>query len=562
MGRHRDAGPRGNPLGRWLEAIAYVTGLPMYAWRIGLRYLLSKKRSTVSVITVVAVGAVALGVGALLAVLSITSGFQDAFRAKVLGVNAHVLVLKYGLDFEEYRDVIAQALDQPEVAGAGPFVINEMMLAKGDRLSNVLVKGVDPDAMPEVLDLPEQITRGSLSGLRVSGRSPPVEALGSDPPGSLDEYLREQSAAWDREHGGGVSRPPSETVSGPGAGDGDGDDGDPEHPTSEVEDGTHTGPLPEVDVPTLEEAETVLSQWQSDDLADDAFYDRLFDEEQAEDRRRSEAEVATESLPGIVVGATLARNLDVQLGDRVRVISPLTGIDTSLWAPEARTPRSSEFRVIAIFEAGFQEYDTRLVYVDLFEAQHFLQQGDTVTGVELRLHELERAPAVAERIELQLGGRSFSHHGLGGAQPQSLYRAGDPEGRTVDCDRDDHRGGRLLRDRHPHHGGSRKAAGDRYPQSDGCPRSGDLGDLHDSRHRHRPRRYVVGPPRGWGSGVVPAAVPIPLGPQSVFDRPPSRSGKCHRVCHHHRGCPSHLLRRDALPELVGRTTASGGWRSL
>ena len=378
----------------------------MYAWKIGLRYLLSKKRSTVSVITVVAVGAVALGVGALLAVLSITSGFQDAFRAKVLGVNAHVLVLKYGLDFEEYRDVIAQALDQPEVAGAGPFVINEMMLAKGDRLSNVLVKGVDPDAMPTVLDLPEQVTEGSLSGLRVAGRLPPVETAGSDPPGSLDAYLREQSESWDLEHGAATEVPspprpaePADSHSVPDRNRASDDDSS--------SNGELRGPLPNVSVPTLDEAQAVLNGWQNDDLPDDEFYDRLFDEQEAQERRAAEAEVTTDSLPGIVVGATLARNLDMEVGDRVRVISPLTGIDTSLWAPEARTPRSSEFRVIAIFEAGFQEYDTRLVYVDLFEAQHFLQQGDTVTGVELRLHELERAPEMAERIENQLGGGPF-----------------------------------------------------------------------------------------------------------------------------------------------------------
>src|SRR6188508_3356917 len=99
-----------------------------YALSIGLRYLRSKKRATVSVISVIAVTGVALGVGALLSVVSITSGFQDEFRDKVLGVNAHVLVLKYGLNFNEYRDVVERAMRLPEVSGAAPFIINEMML--------------------------------------------------------------------------------------------------------------------------------------------------------------------------------------------------------------------------------------------------------------------------------------------------------------------------------------------------------------------------------------------------------------------------------------------------
>ncbi|MBC7173254.1 MAG: ABC transporter permease, partial [Polyangiaceae bacterium] len=64
-----------------------------YALQIGIRYLRSKKRRTVSVITFISITGVALGVAALLSVLSITSGFQQEFRSKVLGVNAHVLVM-------------------------------------------------------------------------------------------------------------------------------------------------------------------------------------------------------------------------------------------------------------------------------------------------------------------------------------------------------------------------------------------------------------------------------------------------------------------------------------
>ena len=93
----------------------------------------------------------------------------EEFRNKVLGVNAHVLVLKYGLNFEEYRDVVARARKMPSVVGAAPFIINEMMLAKGDKLSGVLIKGIDPKLMPTVLDLPGQLKAGSLEGLRQPG---------------------------------------------------------------------------------------------------------------------------------------------------------------------------------------------------------------------------------------------------------------------------------------------------------------------------------------------------------------------------------------------------------
>lgn len=403
-----------------------------YALRIGLKYLRSKKRSTISVITFIAVAGVALGVGALLAVLSITSGFQEEFRNKVLGVNSHVLVLKYGLDFDEYRDVIARAKEMPEVAGAGPFVINEMMLAKGDRLSGILVKGIDPEAMPTVLDLPEQMIAGSLEGLRVEGAMPPASperlAADSEDGEDLDAFLRELAAEDEEDPGAGAEaemspeeleryrqriaetggREPLFADGGTASGDEEeqaadwtpvwDDEGEP----GELADG-EIEPLPEVDVPTPEEVEAALAELDEAELPNDEQEHDIF----VEDEAQREPEIAAADLPGIVLGVTLAQNLGIEVGDRVRVISPLAGLDTSMWSSEARTPKSREFRVTGIFEAGFQEYDTRLVYVDLYQAQSFFEQGDTVTGVEIRLHDLEKAPQVADRLERELGGGPF-----------------------------------------------------------------------------------------------------------------------------------------------------------
>ncbi len=404
-----------------------------YSLTIGLRYLRSKKRSTVSLITVIAVAGVALGVGALLAVLSITSGFQDAFRDKVLGVNAHVLVLKYGLDFDEYRDVITMADEMPEVAGAAPFVINEMMLAKGDRIGGVLVKGVDPELMPSVLDLPSQMVAGSLDGLRRPDAHPPLspddlsaggDAMGED----LDDYLRGLTGEGDEEDApdaGAMTEEQMEALRDRIAETG-GDEplivGDEDAPDAAAEwqpvwetdpqlagdgEGDEIEPLPEVEVPTLEEMQQALSELdEGEGLPTDDAERELFEEE-AREREQAEGVVDAQDLPGVVVGKTLAANLGLEIGDRVRVISPLAGLDTSLWAPNDRTPRSREFRVIGVFEAGFQEYDSRLIYVDLYEAQSFFDQGDTVTGVEMRLNDIDAAPEIARKIERELGGGPF-----------------------------------------------------------------------------------------------------------------------------------------------------------
>src|SRR2546428_7964970 len=147
-----------------------------YPAAIGLRYLRSQKRQFISVITAVAVISVALAVGVLTTEVAVMTGFEEAFRDKVLGVNAHVLILKYGLDFTEYRDVMRRARGIRGVVGVAPFVINEMMLVSERRhkQSGVLLKGVDPNLVGEVLDVRRHLRSGSLEGLRIPGARPPI----------------------------------------------------------------------------------------------------------------------------------------------------------------------------------------------------------------------------------------------------------------------------------------------------------------------------------------------------------------------------------------------------
>ncbi len=349
---------------------------------IGQRYLRAKKSRTVRIIGVVAVSGVALGVAALLAVMSIAAGFEQEFRDRVVGVNAHVLVMKYGGDFEEYGDVVARALDMPEVAGASPFLIHEMMLVHGDRIGGVLVKGVDPERMTGVLDLPSQLVEGSLDGLRLPGARPPERTGEEDEPlapgeEDLDAYLRAIDARYRGE--------PAPTPA----------------PTPVVEDDAPVA-LPDVDVPTPEEAAAALAALGLSGETEAApGDDPLFHEGEVH-------EVPVTSLPGIVVGHALAARLQVGVGDRVRVISPLAGLDTSFFRTSPRTPRSREFRVIGIFRAGFDEYDTHLVFADLYEVEAFFERGDSVDGVEIRLHDLTLAPTVARRLDRVLGGGPYS----------------------------------------------------------------------------------------------------------------------------------------------------------
>src|SRR3954465_4923460 len=166
-----------------------------YPIELALRYLGSKKRAFISVGTAFAVLGAALGVAALATVMGVTGGFQAQFREKVLGVNAHVLVLKYSTDFREYRTIMEQVEKVPGVIGVAPFSINPMMLTHGDATATgVLLKGVDPasslgvDAPPgtvPVLDLPRHIIEGRLRGLRLPDAKPPKRHASDPAPGTM-----------------------------------------------------------------------------------------------------------------------------------------------------------------------------------------------------------------------------------------------------------------------------------------------------------------------------------------------------------------------------------------
>jgi lipoprotein-releasing system permease protein len=109
---------------------------------------------------------------------------------------------------------------------------------------------------------------------------------------------------------------------------------------------------------------------------------------------------AVSRLPGIVVGVTLAKNLNAKLGDCLQVTSPTIGFVYARGAMHA--PVAKQFRVTAIFEAGFDQYDTKLVYTDLYESQAFYDSGDSVTGVEMKVSDIDRARDVKALVDDKL----------------------------------------------------------------------------------------------------------------------------------------------------------------
>lgn len=103
--------------------------------------------------------------------------------------------------------------------------------------------------------------------------------------------------------------------------------------------------------------------------------------------------------PGIVIGNELARNLGVEVGDRVNVISPL-GVMT----PAGQVPRVAAFQVTGIFEFGMFEFDSSLAFMSLGNAQKFFRLGDRASGVEVKIRDIYRAEQVADDIMSELRG--------------------------------------------------------------------------------------------------------------------------------------------------------------
>jgi lipoprotein-releasing system permease protein len=366
-----------------------------YPLQLALRYMGSKKRAFISIGTAFAMIGVTLGVAALAIVMSVTGGFQEQFREKVLGVNAHVLVLKYSIDFREYRDVMKKVEKVPGVEGVAPFVINPMMVTHGERTATgVLLKGVDPDLMPKVLDLPKHITEGSLQGLRKSGAKPPdrkADSFRFDTPfGAGDGGASVNAPAGD---GGNspfldVIRKRIEEDERKAADKHDDDlDAGASRDTNVAGTQTVNRPLPQnAPLGSVTPDGGFASALPEDDVLPD-FIDP--------DPCKSPEQVA--KLPGVVVGKTLTKTLNVGIGDCVQITSPTIGI--SLGASGARPPIAKQFRVIAVFEAGFDQYDSKLVYTDLYEAQAFYEYGDSVTGVEMKVKDIDQAKYIAAQID-------------------------------------------------------------------------------------------------------------------------------------------------------------------
>jgi lipoprotein-releasing system permease protein len=117
-----------------------------FEWFISLRYLRAKRKQTfISVISFISIAGVTLGVGALILVLAVMTGFTDGVRTQILGNVPHVLVQQYGEEIANPAEIVAAAQKIKHVRSAVPFVSKEAMLLSQGNVAAVSIKGVSTD---------------------------------------------------------------------------------------------------------------------------------------------------------------------------------------------------------------------------------------------------------------------------------------------------------------------------------------------------------------------------------------------------------------------------------
>jgi lipoprotein-releasing system permease protein len=242
-----------------------------YELFIGLRYTRAKRRTHfISFISLISMLGIALGIAALITVMSVMNGFEKEIRARILGAAAHIQIVGPEQGMADWESIARVAKDNPEVVAAAPFVNAQGLLSTGSAVRGVFVRGIVPELEEKVADFGTHMRAGSLDALR---------------PGGF----------------------------------------------------------------------------------------------------------------GIVLGIGIARALQLHVGDKVTLISPQGQV-----TPAGLMPRLKQFTVVGIFAMDHNEFDSALALARLEDTQVLYRMESNVSGVRLKVRDIDRAPTVARAIAQKL----------------------------------------------------------------------------------------------------------------------------------------------------------------
>lgn len=438
---------------------------------VGIRYLMAKRdRNMLSVITLISVGGVAVGVMALIVVLSVMGGFEADFREKITGSKAHVVISAKDGYIENYEEIRAIALKTDRVEGANGYVEAEIMLNSPTNLQAAILRGIDYREIVTTTKLGDYIEEGKLEYLEDPDALPSISMVGSvvqrgtlsiqsdtEDGGLTDEkvdrleqagaraaiaFAGDKHGAWiakgsqEIELPAGVETAPETVV---------GDANSPQNAEHNADDLTKNGDiydLPDVDpiapMPRRRSAADVGNNATDGDLSPELLAaigeDRWVDSESSPTVRQPAAmgdaqAGATQydrepnavllpqnkrtrtmkAMPGldgsdssrrvgaIILGRELKNNLTLYLGGELNIMSPSGDI-----GPAGNLPKSRPFKVVGSYYSGMFEYDAKMAYISLADAQAFLGIGNAVTGIDVKCSRLEDSKRVRDALREKL----------------------------------------------------------------------------------------------------------------------------------------------------------------
>ncbi|KRH99710.1 lipoprotein-releasing ABC transporter permease subunit [Curvibacter sp. PAE-UM] len=138
----------------------------LLGWRYTRAGRATRRNGFISFISGVSMLGIALGVAALIIVLSVMNGFQKEVRDRMLGVVSHIEIFSpYGTALPDVAKTLAEVRANPQVIGAAPFIGTQALLARGEDMKGAIVRGIDPALEGEVTDLAAGLKNGALARL-------------------------------------------------------------------------------------------------------------------------------------------------------------------------------------------------------------------------------------------------------------------------------------------------------------------------------------------------------------------------------------------------------------
>jgi lipoprotein-releasing system permease protein len=168
-----------------------------FEWLVGMRYTRAGKRngrnSFISFISLISMAGIALGVAALIVVLSVMNGFQKEVRDRMLSVLSHIEVYDAGGAMPDWQATAREAMRNKEVKGAAPYVASQGMLTREGAMRGVVVRGILPQEEPKVSDVSRQIREGSFDSLKAGDYN---VILGRDLARGLNAQVGDKVMLW------------------------------------------------------------------------------------------------------------------------------------------------------------------------------------------------------------------------------------------------------------------------------------------------------------------------------------------------------------------------------